>query len=93
MRSALRRRPSTTSTSTPPRRTSASVFDRRQHRVSMTIADDGIGLVASSSIPRDARRGLGLLGMRERAALIGGELTITAVPGAGTSVTLMLPAA
>ena len=68
-------------------------FDRRQHRVSMTIADDGIGLVASSSIPRDARRGLGLLGMRERAALIGGELTITAVPGAGTSVTLMLPAA
>jgi len=68
-------------------------FERRHHRVSMTIADDGIGLVASSSVPRDARRGLGLLGMRERAALIGGELTITAVPGAGTSVTLALPSA
>jgi PAS domain S-box-containing protein len=68
-------------------------FEQRQHRVSMTIADDGIGLVASSSVPRDTRRGLGLLGMRERAALIGGELAITAVPGAGTSVTLVLPAA
>jgi PAS domain S-box-containing protein len=67
------------------------VFEKRQGRVTLTIGDNGIGLLASSAGPRDSRRGLGLLGMRERAALIGGELTLTAVPGSGTTVVLALP--
>ena len=67
------------------------VFEKRQGRVTLTIGDNGIGLLASSAGPRDSRRGLGLLGMRERAALIGGELTLTAVPGSGTTVVLTLP--
>ena len=35
--------------------------------------------------------GLGLLGMRERAALIGGTIEISSRPGAGASVTLSVP--
>jgi two-component system, NarL family, sensor histidine kinase UhpB len=38
-----------------------------------------------------ARGSLGILGMRERALLLGGELTIRGVPGYGTSVTVRLP--
>jgi two-component system sensor kinase len=69
------------------------VFERRKGRTILTISDNGIGLVASSVAPSSdgRRRGLGLLGMRERASLIGGDLTVTAVPGGGTTVTLVLP--
>ena len=58
-----------------------------------TIEDDGIGLLASSTdpVPAGTRRGLGLLGMRERATLIGGDLDITSTPGKGTTVRLLLP--
>ena len=39
------------------------------------------------------RKSLGLLSMRERAALIGAELQVCSAPGAGTTVTIKLPAA
>jgi PAS domain S-box-containing protein len=71
------------------------VLERRQGRTRLTVADNGIGLVASSSKAPAAtaggRRGLGLLGMRERATLIGGELEVTSTPGRGTTVTLVVP--
>jgi signal transduction histidine kinase len=34
---------------------------------------------------------IGLLGMRERAHLIGGEIDITGVEGEGTTVTVRIP--
>jgi PAS domain S-box-containing protein len=68
-------------------------LERRQERTVLTVEDDGIGVLASSSgpPPGGGRRGLGLLGMRERASVIGGELDITSMPGRGTKVTLRLP--
>jgi len=74
-------------------------LERRKGRTALTVSDNGIGLVASASsapspgspLPGGQRRGLGLLGMRERAMLIGGELDITSTPGSGTTVTLLLP--
>ncbi|HET9919752.1 MAG TPA: sensor histidine kinase [Ktedonobacteraceae bacterium] len=39
----------------------------------------------------EGQSGLGLLGMRERAALIGAQLSITSSPGNGSIVTLSLP--
>lgn len=60
--------------------------------VSLTVTDDGIGfdsvavLEAAGSI-----RGMGLLGMRERAELLGGCLDIESCPGVGTSVHLRIP--
>jgi len=54
--------------------------------VALEVADDGRGFAFD-----EAERGLGIAGMRERALLVGGELTIESRPGAGTTVRLTLP--
>jgi two-component system sensor histidine kinase UhpB len=54
--------------------------------VELTVADDGRGFAFDES-----EGGLGIAGMRERALLIGGELTIESRPGRGTTVRLMVP--
>jgi two-component system sensor histidine kinase UhpB len=54
--------------------------------VELAVADDGRGFAFEES-----ERGLGIGGMRERALLIGGELTIESRPGAGTTVRLAVP--
>ncbi len=51
--------------------------------VELAVADDGRGFAFA-----DSERGLGIGGMRERALLIGGELTIESRPGRGTTVRL-----
>jgi signal transduction histidine kinase len=57
----------------------------------LTVRDDGKGMAASvRDIGREGH--FGLVGMRERANLIGGELEITSHPGAGTRVTLRVRA-
>ncbi len=52
------------------------------------ITDDGRGFRPSAG----GGGGLGLTGMAERARLVGGELDVRSAPGAGTSITLRLPA-
>jgi two-component system sensor histidine kinase UhpB len=59
---------------------------RRDGGVVLTVVDDGRGFAFDES-----QRGLGINGMRERALLVGAELTIESRPGAGTSVRLELP--
>ncbi len=51
----------------------------------LTIADDGKGFD-----PNDNRKTLGLLGMKERAIMIGGELDIHSRPGRGTIITVTI---
>jgi signal transduction histidine kinase len=55
-------------------------------RLQLFVEDSGKGLD-----PQQSARGLGLVNMRERAALVGGTLDITARPGGGTSVRLVVP--
>jgi two-component system sensor histidine kinase UhpB len=55
--------------------------------VELIVADDGRGFAFAES-----ERGLGIGGMRERALLVGGELTIESRPDAGTTVSLTIPA-
>jgi two-component system sensor histidine kinase UhpB len=43
--------------------------------------------------PGVARRGLGLLGARERAAALGGTLAVASAPGRGCRLLLTLPLA
>jgi two-component system, NarL family, sensor histidine kinase UhpB len=54
--------------------------------VVLEVADDGRGFAFDES-----QRGLGIAGMRERALLIGAELTIESRPGRGTTVRLTVP--
>lgn len=56
------------------------------HHVQVEITDDGRGL------PADTIAGAGLRGMRERAALINGQLTVDNRPAVGARVSLNLPA-
>ncbi|HZU15177.1 MAG TPA: ATP-binding protein [Candidatus Dormibacteraeota bacterium] len=56
---------------------------------SVTIRDDGRGLIGDAL----SRPGLGLLGMHERALLLGGRLAVRSRPAQGTSVRVVLPRA
>jgi len=55
--------------------------------IRIDVRDDGDGFVAHA-----APAGYGLVGMRERAALLGGSVEIDSRPGAGTSVVVRVPA-
>jgi PAS domain S-box-containing protein len=54
----------------------------------LTVTDNGRGI---SDEEKSGPHSLGLLGMRERAHLIGGEIDITGTPGIGTEVTVRVP--
>jgi PAS domain S-box-containing protein len=59
-------------------------------RVRLVVEDNGRGVPpAAVTNPRS----LGLLGMRDRAVLVGGDVSVTGGPGAGTTVTVELPLA
>jgi two-component system, NarL family, sensor kinase len=65
----------------------------------LRISDDGAGFTygeqvaegATDGAPLAADGGYGLRGMRERAALLGGQLHIESAPGRGTQLTLTCP--
>jgi two-component system CheB/CheR fusion protein len=67
------------------------LLERRDGSVVLIIEDDGVGF--DSNIKTETDRGLGLLGMGERAALIGGTLEIESSPGGGTTVFARVPLA
>jgi PAS domain S-box-containing protein len=56
--------------------------------LSVTVRDEGSGFDPESD--PSLGDGLGLIGMRERAAMIGGGLTVESTPGSGTSITVRL---
>jgi signal transduction histidine kinase len=62
------------------------------HSFTLTVRDDGCGFDVETILAQPTgMQGIGLLGMKERAALVGGELTIESAPGQGTSVQITLP--
>jgi signal transduction histidine kinase len=62
-----------------------------RHCLRISVTDDGRGMEAS--MIRTGREGhFGLMGMQERAKRIRGELNIRSRPGAGTAVSLAVPA-
>ncbi|MGN8049859.1 sensor histidine kinase [Curtobacterium sp. 22159] len=71
-----------------PGSTAVVEFDWGSASVTVTVADDGPGF--DTTTEADGR--LGRLTMRERAALIGATLAVTSAPGAGTTVSLAVPA-
>ena len=68
------------------------LLQRADGRIILTISDDGVGFVAEEQQQRGPlERGIGLLGMMERATLLGGSLEIETKPGEGTSVIAIVP--
>ncbi|MDQ7820392.1 MAG: histidine kinase [Armatimonadota bacterium] len=59
--------------------------------VRLEIHDDGVGFDVAASLADPSRRRLGLLGMQERVALVGGTLSIDSRPGGGTVVRADIP--
>lgn len=53
--------------------------------VTLTVADDGVGAVSTDG-------GFGLVGMRERAHLVGGTVDIATAPGRGFTIEVRVPA-
>lgn len=64
---------------------------RREHdRVELTVADNGRGFQQTRT---EESTSFGLIGMRERVALVGGALEIESAAGAGTIVRVSVPLA
>ncbi len=62
------------------------------HEIALEIADDGQGFEVPGSPAEFAPRGhFGLLGLYERAELIGAHLQLISKPGHGTRLTFSLP--
>ena len=60
--------------------------------VTVTIRDDGLGFDTEGVADlQPSRQGIGLLGMQERAASLGGGLSIESRPGEGTRLTIEVP--
>ena len=54
----------------------------------LEVEDNGKGIEKEKSL---SSKLLGLLGMRERAEMFGGRITVTGTPGIGTKVTVEIP--
>ncbi len=71
-------------------KTVAVVLERRANQVSLIIEDDGVGFDLQQALEADDK-GLGLIGMRERAALVGGTVEIESQPDEGATVVVRIP--
>ena len=58
--------------------------------LSLSVTDDGRGFHPQQPVTA-GRQPLGLLGMRERAALLGGEMRIVSAPNSGTGIHVQIP--
>ena len=65
------------------------ILERRSDQVSLIVGDDGVGFDAAEM--NGERRGFGLLGMQERAALVGASVQIESTPGEGTTIFVRTP--
>lgn len=66
---------------------------RGESEVTAFLEDDGVGFdPAKATVHLDSGCGLGLLGMHERALLLGGAVVIDSSPGRGTRLSVRLPA-
>jgi signal transduction histidine kinase len=74
------------------RATTCRVYVQRlPNTVLITIEDNGAGF-DPTEVARTADRGLGLIGIRERASHLHGTLRLESTPGKGTRLTVELPA-
>jgi two-component system, NarL family, sensor histidine kinase UhpB len=62
--------------------------------LNLVVRDDGVGFDVAGALTRTAQEGrLGLLGMRERVQILGGNLVLDSQPGQGTRIHISFPLA
>jgi len=59
--------------------------------VRLVVRDDGIGFAPTEVLEAGAGTKFGLVGMRERAELLGGSMEILSAPGQGSRLTFVFP--
>ena len=59
--------------------------------LTLSVQDDGCGFDPEGLLEKCGSHPLGLLGMRERAAALGGELRVHSTPGQGTEIRAVFP--
>ena len=64
---------------------------RTEREVTCLIRDDGRGFDPAVTCAPGGRRGLGLEGLRERVARLGGALEVSSRPGRGTELKIRIP--
>jgi PAS domain S-box-containing protein len=65
------------------------LLERRLHEIVLVVNDDGRGFSVGEK--RSLATSLGLVGIRERAQLIGGRMQVESAPGQGTSLFVHVP--
>jgi two-component system, NarL family, sensor histidine kinase UhpB len=63
----------------------------RRRDLELEVDDDGVGFDAAEPVPPDGRQHMGLFGIRERAAALGGKASVESSPGEGTRVRVAIP--
>ncbi len=66
-------------------------LESRAGEIKMTIVDNGKGLAQTQVSDLSSAGKLAIMGMRERAQLLGGTLSIESELGKGTAVIVMIP--
>lgn len=68
------------------------LLEHRQDEIWLTIEDDGKGFeIEKQAMSGGDGKGLGLIGIQERAAILGGTIQIQSHPGHGTSLFIRVP--
>ncbi|HVA41048.1 MAG TPA: ATP-binding protein [Candidatus Binataceae bacterium] len=66
-------------------------FRRDADLIGCSIRDDGVGFDPTSIAVRPGERGFGVIGMRERLGVVGGDLQINSADGRGTELVIVIP--
>jgi signal transduction histidine kinase len=66
------------------------LLDKLEDKIVLIVEDDGVGFNLEEKANED--KGLGLIGMGERAALVNGEIEIESAIGSGTTIYVRVPA-
>lgn len=61
-------------------------LNRKDNTLMLAIQDNGVGMPENQK-----KHSLGILGMKERAAMLDGEFNICSIPKQGTNLTVKIP--
>lgn len=67
------------------------LIERAPRMIRCSVEDDGVGFDLEALVSKRGDRGLGVIGMQERLAAVGGVVEITSEPARGTQVVITIP--